>query len=291
MNEKWKKFFKNFGKGAWTLLNSKVFFAVVIVLLFIFGLNQCSTKRDLKVDNAKLEQNVVAARDSVYTFMTKNGQLQSEKAIYIKSEKELKEENSDLYKRIKNQDGSIISLNRAIVRFEQNEKILNDSINTLNKIIGKAVQVDKNTWMIPWQLNYDWDATNHDYFKGQTFVSVDINPDGSFKLKSDGSLNIKHDNTRLLNRDSQIDLEFGEKVVDGKYNVYIQTKYPGFKAEQMEGVFIDPNTNKDIQSLIKKDHWFTGFSIGISVTPGYDVIGQKAAIVVGPSLTYNIFSW
>jgi hypothetical protein len=278
-------------KGVWEVLNSRLFLFGVIVLLFMYGLTKCSNMKDLKIDNARLEQNISAANDTIDLYKTKTGALQAEKEVFIKSEKELKKENSDLYKRIRKQEGDIISLNRAIVRFKQNEKMLNDSINTLNKIIGAAVQVDNNTWMIPWELNYDWDPTNHDYFEGQTFVSVDTNPDGTFKLNPDGTLNVKHDDTKLLNRDTQIDLEFGEKVVDGKYHVYIQTKYPGFTAQSLDGVFIDPNTNKDIQSLIKKKHWFTGFSFSISVTAGYDPIGQKPALVVGPSLNYNIYSW
>ena len=291
MNEKWKKFFKNLGKGTWTLLNSRIFYFVIIGLLVVFGLRKCGNEHDLKIENKILSQNVLAARDSIHTIVTKNGELQSEKAIYIKSIDELKSENSDLYKRIKQQDGTVISLNRTIISLKQTEKMLNDSIKTLHKIIGTPIPVDDNSWMIPWELNYNWDATNHDYFKGQTFVSVDTNIDGSFKLNPDGSLKIKHDDTRLLTRDSNIDLTFGEKVVDGKYNVFIQTKYPGFKAEQLEGVFIDPNTNKDIKDLIKKDHWLTGFSIAISVTAGYDPIRQQPALVVGPSLNYNIYSW
>lgn len=287
MNEK----LKNFIKGVWVVLNSRLFLFGVIVLLFMYGLTKCSNMKDLKVDNAKLEQNVSAANDTIDLYKTKTGALQAEKEIFIKSEKELKAENSDLYKQIKDQKGNIISLNRTVIRLRQNEKMLNDSIKTLHKIIGEIVQVDKNTWMIPWELNYDWDETNFDYFKGETFISVATNPDGTFKLKPDGTLNIKHDDTRFLNRDSQIDITFGEKVEDGKYHVYIQSRYPGFTPESLEGVFIDPNTNKDIQNLIKKKHWFTGFSVAISLTAGYDPIGQKAALVVGPSLSYNIYSW
>jgi len=287
MNEK----LKNFIKGVWTVLNSRLFLFGIIALLFMYGLTKCSNMKDLKIDNARLEQNVSAANDTIDLYKTKSGALQAEKEIFIKSEKELKAENSDLYKQVKEQDGNIISLNRTVIRLRQNEKVLNDSIKILIKKLGEAVQIDNNTWMIPWELDYNWDETNFDYFKGQTFVSVATNPDGTFKLKPDGTLNIKHDDTRLLNRDSQIDITFGEKVEGGKYHVYIQSKYPGFSPESLEGVFIDPNTNKDIQGLMKKKHWFTGFSIGISVTPGYDIIGGKGAVVVGPSLTYNIYSW
>jgi hypothetical protein len=214
-------------------------------------------------------------------YKTKSGALQSEKEIFIKSEKELKSENSDLYKRIKQQDGHIISLNHAVIKLQQDTALLHDSIRYLHQVIGEAVQIDENTWMLPWELRYDWDETNYDIFKGKTFVSVSNND----------PLKLKHDNTLLYFRESQIDITFGEKVVDGKYNVYIQSKYPGFTPESMTGVFIDPNTNKDIKNLIKKKHWFTGFSLSVSATVGYDPINLRPAIVVGPSINYNIYSW
>jgi hypothetical protein len=135
--------------------------------------------------------------------------------------------------------------------------------------------------MLPWELEYQWNETNYDVFKGKTFVSVSNND----------PLKLKHDNTLLYSRESQIDIEFGEKVVDGKYNVFIKSAYPGFTPESLDGVFIDPNSNKDIKNLMKKDHWFTGFSFSISITPGYDIINQRPTIVVGPSLNYNIYSW
>jgi len=286
-----KETLKKIGKVIWTLLNSKIFYYVIIVGMFVFALNQCNGKHDTKVENTILQQNASADSAKIKLYETKNGELLAQKEIFIKSEKELKKENSDLYKLVKDQKGNIISLNSVVISLKQNEKELNDSINTLNKIIGEAVQLDKNRWMIPWELNYKWDATNSDHFAGQTFVSVATNPDGTFKFNPDGTVIIKHDDTKLIDRETKINLIFGDKVVDGKFNVYIQSAYPGFTAESMKGVFIDPNTNKNIQQLIKKDHWFTGFSLSIAITPGYNVISNEFGITVGPSLNYNIYSW
>jgi hypothetical protein len=265
----------------WTLLNSRVFYFIIIALLVVFGLRKCGNEKDLKIENKILEQNVSAANDSIRLYKTKTGELQAQKQLYIKTEKELKKENSELYKRIKEQDGRIISLSRTVIKLKQDTSILHDSIRYLNSVIGEAVQIDSNTWMLPWELEYKWDETNYDIFKGKTFVSVD----------NQNPLKLKHDNTLLYFRESQIDITFGEKVVDGKYNVFIQSAYPGFTPESMEGVYIDPNTNKDIKGLIKKNHWFTGFSFAVSATIGYDVVRQQPAIVVGPSLNYNIYSW
>lgn len=265
----------------WVVLNSKILYFVIIGLLVVFGLRKCGNEHDLKIENSKLQQNASAANDTIRLYKTKSGDLQAEKEIYIKTEKEMKSENSDLYKRVKEQKGNIISLNHAIIKLKQDTAILHDSIRYLHSIIGEAVQIDENTWMLPWELKYQWDSTNYDIFKGKTFVSV----------SNQSPLKLKHDNTLLYFRESQIDIEFGEKVVDGKYNVFIKSAYPGFTPESMTGVFIDPNTNKDIKKLIKKDHWFTGFSLAISATVGYDIIYNRPTIVVGPSINYNIYSW
>jgi len=276
-----KDFIKKLGKVIWTLLNSRIFYYIIIILLVLFGLKKCGNEKDLKIENKILEQNVSAANDSIRLYKTKTGDLQAQKQLYIKSEKELKKENSELSKRVKEQEGKIISLSRTVIKLKQDTSILHDSIRYLNSVIGEPVQVDSNTWMLPWELEYTWDETNYDIFKGKTFVSVD----------NENPLKLKHDNTLLYYRESQIDITFGEKVVDGKYNVFIQSAYPGFTPESMEGVYIDPNTNKDIKGLMKKDHWFTGFSFSISITPGYDVLHNAPAVVVGPSLNYNIYSW
>lgn len=265
----------------WLILNSRIFYFLIIVAILFFGVQQCSSKKDAIAEQTKAEQNYSASQDTLKLYKLKNGELRGEKEIFIKSEKELKEENSDLYRRVKEQNGNVISLNRTIIRLRQNEKMLNDSIKTLHKIIGEPVQIDSNTWMLPWELEYNWDENNSDIFKGKTFVSV----------SNKDPLKLKHDNTILYSRDSKIDIEFGEKVVDGKYNVFIQSAYPGFSPEQMEGVFIDPNTNKDIRKLMKKRHWMTGFSVSLSITPGYNLSTGKPSIVVGPSIGWNIYQW
>ena len=192
----------------------------------------------------------------------------------------MKEQNKDLSDRVKNQNGRIISLNHTVFNLKQDTALLHDSINFLLAIIGDAEKINDSTWNLPWQLQYTWDPTNYDIFRGHTLLRVDTN-----------THKVTHLNTLMDFRDSQIDLTFGEKVVDGKYNVYVESKYPGLSTKSMEGVFIDPNSNKDIKKLIEKQHWFTGFSLSVGITPGYDFINQRPTIVVGPTLGYSIYQW
>jgi hypothetical protein len=269
-------------KAIWNFLNSKVFGYVVVIILVLFLANQCKRNSDLKRDNKIKEQNLAAATDSINSYKNKNGELVSEKAVWILTEKQLKKENKDLYDKVKDQKGEIISLNHVVFGLKQDTSILHDTIRYLKAVIGKPVQLDKTTWSLPWELNYRWDVSgkNWDRFVGHTVVQVDtIN----FK--------VEHKTTQLDDRRGQIDLVFGEKVVDGKFNVYVTTNYPGLSPTSMAGYFVDPNSNKEIQSLIKKDHWFTGFSLSVGITPTWDFIHKQPTIVIGPTIGYTIYQW
>lgn len=262
-------------KGLWAFINSKLFFLIIIALLFFTTLNKCSSEQKLKLENNKLEQNISASNDSITYYKNIKGMWVSEKEVFIKSEKELKRENKELYNNINKQDGKIISLNNTVVILKQDAILLQDSILYLNKEIGKSINKGNNKWDIPWKLEYTWDSKNHDEFKGITTVLVDTI-----------SNTVTHLNTDLIYRESAIDLIFGNNVVDGKYNVYVTSNYPGLSVSSMEGVFIDPNTNKDIKSLIEKKHWFTGFSVGVGVG-----VGINGSTTLGGGIYYNIYTW
>jgi len=269
-------------EAIWKFLNSKFFGYAVAIILILLLAGQCKRNTDLRRENRIQEQNIAAANDSIRTYKNRNGELTSEKAIWILTEKQLKEENKTLYDRVKAQNGQIISLNHTILALRQDTTILHDSIRYLNSVIGKAIQLDDVTWKLPWELNYRWDSKgiNWDQFKGHTIVGWDSI-----------SQQVIHRNTLLDYRTGNIELTFGEKVVDNKYNVYITTSYPGLSVKSLEGFFVDPNSNKYIKSLIKKDHWFTGFGIGPNASFGYNPLLGKPVFSIGIGLHYNIYQW
>lgn len=269
-------------EAIWKFINSKFFGYAVAIVLILFLAGQCKRNNDLQRENAIQEQNIAAANDSIKTYKNKNGVLTSEKAVWILTEKELKEQNKALYDKVQAQNGKIISLNNVIFGLKQDTAILHDTIRYLKTIIGKPIQIDKTTWSLPWELSYKWDTEgkNWDNFKGHTIVQVDTT-----------NFSVIHKNTMLDQRTGGIELTFGEKVVDGKFNVYVSTKYPGLSAKSMEGYFVDPNTSKALKSLIEKRHWFTGFSISFGITPTWDFIHKQPTIVIGPSLGYTIYQW
>jgi len=268
-------------KKIWSFIKSKIFIAIIIIGLIILNAMQCSRIKELKRQQDISDQNNIALNDSIKYEKQKNGDLQASIAIYIASEKELKDLNRDLYDRIKEQDGRIISLGEAIVQLKQDSAILARYLVEKEKIISDLKKVDENTYVAPWSLRYQYDSLNFDVFTGRTYIGVSLKD----------SLKLYHLDTELIKRLTQIDLIWGQKVEKGQYRVFLQSGYPGFTAAQLQGVLIDPNTNRDIKRLIKEKHWFPGFTIGLGATGGFNITTGKYGLVVGPTITWNIYKF
>jgi hypothetical protein len=265
----------------WKFLNSRIFVIILIVILIIFIAGTCKRKRDLRIELFRTEQNLAALHDSLKFERLKNNQLIVSISGYIATEKELKTLNKSLYDRVRAQKGEILSLNRSIVQLVQDTIMLRKNIDHLNTKIGKMFQLNDSVYIAPWALSYKYDEYNFDMFSGKTIIG----------LISKDPLTFHHINTEMTSRLSQIDLTWGQKIEDGKLRVYIQSAYPGFTVKSMEGVLIDPQKNPFIKEITKKKHWFQGLSIGFGITPGWDFLNNRGAIVVGPTLSYSIYTW
>ena len=259
-------------------MSSRTLAYIIVGGLVFFAFRTCESNKDLIAEKTKSEQNLVAANDTAKHYKNKYNESVTEKSIFISTEKELKKQNSDLYKKVKQQEGSIISLSTAIIGLKQDTAMLRSK---LNKMTGDVTKIDSTHFKVDWGIEYVWDAKNYDKYQGSTILSV----------TSKTPLVLKHEKSELTFRESNIDVTFGEKVIDNKYVVYIQSAYPGFTTKSLEGFMMDPNSNKYIKKLIKKQHWFTGWSVGFGVIPGFNIIDGKYGIVVGPSLQLNIYTW
>ena len=268
-------------KAIWDFLNSRIFVIILLVVLVIFIAGTCKKKRDIARELARTEQNNAALKDSLRFELDKKGQLLISINGYIASEKELKTLNKSLYDLVRAQKGDILSLNRTVVLLVQDTTVLRKNLDALRSKIGTMVELNDSTFVAPWTLYYNYGGKNFDIFSGKTTVGV-------FERKP---LSVKHLNTEMIKRQTQIDLTWGQKVEDGQLRVYVQSAYPGFTVQSMEGVLIDPNKNPFIKEITKKKHWFQGLSIGVGITPGWDLLNQKGAIVIGPTISYSIYTW
>lgn len=265
----------------WKFINSKIFIILIIIGLVLFSALQCSRIREFKRQQLKDKQNEIALKDSLKFEKQKNGELNVSIASYIATEKELKILNEDLWRRVKAQNGEIISLNHSIIMLIQDTTLLRKYLVEKDKLIEKLLKIDENTYAAPWSLSYKYDSTNFDKFSGRTIISI----------SNKNPIELIHVNTELLKRETQIDLTWGQKIENDVLRVYIQSAYPGFTVTQLSGVMIDPNSNADIQKLLKRKHFFQGVGIGPSVTAGWDILHSNPGLVLGVSLHYNIYRW
>lgn len=268
--------------GIWSVLNSKLFLLVIVIGALTFGATTCD-KLDTSEHNQRLlEQNIIALNSDINYQITKNDELQASVAGYISTTKDLKGVNRELFDKAKYQDGKLITLSSTVIRLTQTETDLQNYIDELRNKFDSVTQISEDTYVIPWQLAYLYDSTNFDTFIGKTTVRATTNNTSPITFTNLG--------TKLVNRTTQIELTFGQKVVDGQLQVYVESAYPGFSAESLSGVFIDPNTNPYIRKLIKKKHWFTGFGLGVSATMGVNT-NSIPIVVIGIGGTYNIYSF
>ena len=267
------------GIKIWNFINSKIFVILIIAGLIAANAWQYSKNSEAKRQEIINNQNRLALTDSLKIEKNKNGESMTTIAGYIASEKQLRSINKGLSEQVDAQKGDVISLNNAVIRLTLENKELKKYLNEKETIIGELIKVDSNNFVAPWTLSYKYDSVNYDKFSGLTHIGVK------------GKI-FKHLNTEMIKRETQIEVTFGQTVVDKKVlRVFIMSKYPGFSVKSMEGVLIDPNTNPLIKSLMKKPHWFTGFGVGPSVNLGWDVAHARPTLVTGVSFHYNIYQW
>lgn len=264
-----------------TFIKSRIFTIILIVALLIFSAIQCSRINALKLKAKVADINIIALTDSIHIEKTKNGELQASKAIFISTISDLEILNKNLYDKVKAQEGSVISLNNAVIRLTQDSVLLAKYLDQRDKIIARLIKIDSATYMAAWTLPFKYDSLNFDIISGQTYIGV-ISKD---------PLELAHINTEIVKRISQIDITFGERVYKGKYQVYIQSAFPGFTVSSLDGFLTDPNSNKYIKSLMIKQHWFTGFSLGVGITPGYSIGTGKFGMTLGPTMSWNIYTF
>jgi hypothetical protein len=266
-------------KAIWAFLNSRIFVVILIAVLILIGVGQCKRIVDLNRDIDHHEQNQSALTDSLKFERKKNGELLVSIDGYIATEKELKNLNKKLWDEVQGQKGKVLSLTNTVIRLQQDSADLAEHVDELNVIIGKLKQIG-DKYAAPWTIPTVYDDKNFFRVSGVSVLQV-LNKE---------PFEMRHDTTYLTSFINQIDVTYGTKVEGKKLRVFIESKYPGFTVESMEGVLLDPS---DWPSIVQpeKRHWFTGFGVGPELSMGWDFLQSKPSLVVGIGIHYNIYQW
>jgi hypothetical protein len=262
--------------GMWKLLNSRLIGYVILGILALFLIGTCSRNSGLKDDIERQKNNIYALTDTIRNQRTSSGELRASIQGYIANAKELEAYNKELADQVKAETGKVITLNNIVFRLQQDTAQLKQYIDSLLTIIHDPVQVNDSTWYIDWTLSYTYDANNYDRYSGRTVVGVI----GDSALLKD--IKLSHNGTSLLNRDSQMKITWGQTMEGKGLRVFAQTAHPAFKAQLLEGVYVDYGT---------KRRWFTGFGVGPQAGTGWSFIQGKPTLYLGIGVQYNVYQW
>ncbi len=254
----------------------KKFIQPILIFSFLaLFLSMCQRNKSLKELLNRHQDNLEVLNDSIKTIKNKNGELESSILGYKANAKELKLYNSKLAKQVKQEKGKVITLNNLVFHLKQDYNDLQSSFDSLKSVFG-GNKVNDSLWVFNWTLPYYYNKDNYDIYSGKTYVTVEGNP---IYIKG---VHLKHNFTQLINRDSKMTLTWGQKYENGKVHVFAKTSHPAFKAQLLEGTYVD---------YPKKKHWFTGFGIGPNISMGYDFLHNKPAFMIGIGIQYNIYQW
>lgn len=230
---------------------------VVVLLLF---LRQCSVTDGLKDDLLVAGQNEKALNDSVKATTNKLGEQVFLKNTLIADGKKLKELNAELYKEVKNLKGDVKIITTA------NTEIKSDPIyltNTITKYADGIVD-------IRWKYDSLFSKGNYRKLAGISKIQYD-------------SANVLDKGTTITQDEIGISVTTGLVKLDGSYQIFVKSNYPGMSISDIQGSIIDKNM---IQS--DESSWVFGpyFGVGVGVDPVNKTIGPNVSFGLG--ITYNL---
>ena len=240
---------------------------VVFALLF---LQQCNRNASLKqkvetitMDSERNLNNYIAARDTIRTIRTKNGDLISEIGSYEFDISNLNQEQKVLINKYKD----ILNLNRDLNRVNS---LLSTTINIKDSIIANnsISIVDSNTSRLTFTKFDDFGFGNTRGLSGDLLITK---LDTGFRY---GDPLIKLSQTMTLSA--------AIEEVDGLTQLKISTRYPGITISEIENINLI--NNKLNQRNKKKAGWSIGVGVGYGIN-----LNNNQVISTGPSIGVGLY--
>lgn len=248
-----------------------VHFIVAILVLIVLMMGQCSRISGLKSErNAleakveRVENNVLAANDTVIFYKNKQDYYISQISGFEKTKQELLNEKDQAYKKYVD----ALDLNKKLKGVNN---LLQTQITTKDSIINAMMSVTNNgngTSTINLSDNKDFGDNNWRKFKG----SVLVKKQGE-EITALGSNFVYEQNIMLYS---------SLETIDGRKKIKIATKYPGINFNTIENIsVIEDELNKVSENKKMK------FGVSMGVMYGATIIGNKVylAPMVGVGFT------
>lgn len=196
-----------------------------LIVLLTIAMSRCTSENEnMKI----LEQNLIAAQDTIRIHKMKSGDLLAEKNAFILSEQELEKQLGLAKNEIKELKSKLGSSFITITKIES--KIEYDTIS----IPGDTVIINNGQRLVKFSYNDEW-----------------------LSLSGETRLDSIYSRTRLYNINIPVDLVVGTTKEN---KVFVETKNPYLYINNISGaVLVDTR---------KKSHWGLGLGIGIGAQYG-----------------------
>jgi len=248
-------------------ISKDILYLGVLVVVVLLLLKQCNKTEGLKEEYMIAQHNQVALIDSISTYKKRTGFLSSDndKLIFQKStllteKRDLKLLNNKLHGELKYLQGNPI----IITKFKT--VVEHDTIYMESQLVHN----DDGSKSIEWSHDTTYTEGNFRMIAGTSTFTID--DEGNILSKISTTLNV-----------DSLGIEFvtGIEEVDGNYNVFIRSDYPGFAPRTMEAAILDENIYKDTTP-----NWVVGPSIGYGIVG--NSTGIHTGIFVGANVTWNL---
>lgn len=250
-----------------------VIIAVLIGVILLLAKCSSDLKSKYKAEQIINQNNIEVLNDSIKTYRTKNGSLISERGVLIADKKELKELNTELYETVKEFEDKISKAKPQVV-VKYITKVVHDTLYLESDVIA----LNDSTRKVEFRKDTTYSAGNSRSIAGEIMINL--------KADSTNKYNDVQVSGVMLTEDAMnIDATLVLGTKDGKLKVWLDTKYPGFEASQIDAVTLDPNIHPELRKLNNKK-----YSIGPYVGVG---IGQNLTIQpsIGIGIQYSIFKF
>tara|TARA_R110000796_G_scaffold44977_2_gene109241 strand:- start:475 stop:1245 length:771 start_codon:yes stop_codon:yes gene_type:complete len=251
--------------------NTLIYILLVGIILL---LAKCNSDANSNLDAQTIisQNNIEVLNDSIKTIKFNNGTLISERGVLITSKEDLKELNKDLYEDIKDLEKTIPNMKPTVV-VKYITKIEHDTTYIKSNIVA----LNDSTYRLKFNKDTTYNENNSRHLEGSITINI-LKDSSKFDSLDVSKVTISKD---IMNMDATLAL--GMK--DGKLKVWLKTEYPGFQADEIDAVTLDPNIHPELRKLNNKK-----FSIGPYVGFG---IGQNLSISpsIGIGVQYSLFKF
>jgi hypothetical protein len=225
---------------------------VTALMMFLYKQNE-----DLKSQLLVFNQNQKALLDSIHEVKDEMGRVTAYKASFIAKGEELKQLNEDLYNEVKRLQGDVKFIQKSVSNIKLDPIILTNNV----------IEYPDGTKEMSWMYDTTYNVNNSRLLEGSTKFSID-----SLGKIIDKGTTIKRDELKMS-------FTTGLTQEKGVYKIFVNSDYPNFKIEKIEGSILDQNLfiKSEEDDFIFGPQFGLGF--GTNFTP---------QIYIGAGITYNL---